>query len=74
MDFGANKTLVEIIREGALGGTYFGDIYSSVNGKWFKKSWKELLKELVKIKRIKELVIKYSSEVLLCKLLWYQCQ
>ena len=74
MDFGANKTLVEIIRGGALGGTYFGDIYSSVNGKWFKKSWKELLKELVKIKRIKELVIKYSSEVLLCKLLWYQCQ
>ena len=74
MDFGANKTLVEIIREGALEGTYFGDIYSSVNGKWFKKSWKELLKELVKIKRIKELVIKYSSEVLLCKLLWYQCQ
>ena len=74
MDFGANKTLVEIIREGALGGTYFGDIYSSVNGKWFKKSWKELLKELVKIKRIKELVIKYSSEVLWCKLLWYQCQ
>ena len=74
MDFGANKTLVEIIREGALGGTYFGDIYSSVNGKWFKKSWKELLKELVKIKRIKELVIKYSSEVLLCKLLWYQSQ
>ena len=74
MDFGANKTLVEIIREGALGGTYFGDIYSSVNGKWFKRSWKELLKELVKIKRIKELVIKYSSEVLLCKLLWYQCQ
>ena len=74
MDFGANKTLVEIIREGALGGTYFGDIYSSVNGKWFKKSWKELLKELVKIKRIKELVMKYSSEVLLCKLLWYQCQ
>ena len=74
MDFGANKTLVEIIREGALGGTYFGDIYSSVNGKWFKKSWKELLKELVKIKRIKELVIKYSSEVLLCKLLWCQCQ
>ena len=31
MDFGANKTPVEIIREGALGGTYFRDIYSSVN-------------------------------------------
>ena len=34
MDFGANKTLVEVIREGAFGGIYFGDIYSSVTGKW----------------------------------------
>ena len=41
MDFGANKTPVEIIREGAFGGSYFGDIYSIVNGKWYKKSWKE---------------------------------
>ena len=41
MDFGTNKTLVEIISEGALGGTYFRDIYSSVNGKWYRKSWKE---------------------------------
>ena len=41
MDFGANKTPVEIIREGAFGGTYFRDIYSGVTGKWYKKSWKE---------------------------------
>ena len=41
MDFGANKTLVEIIKEVAFGGTYFRHIYSSVNGKWYKKSWKE---------------------------------
>ena len=41
MDFGANKTPVEVIKEGAFGGTYFRDIYSSVNGKWYKKSWKE---------------------------------
>ena len=41
MDFGANKTSVEVIKEGAFGSTYFGDIYSSVNGKWYKKSWKE---------------------------------
>ena len=41
MDFGANKTSLEIIREGAFGGTYFRDIYSSVNRKWYKKSWKE---------------------------------
>ena len=41
MDFGANKTPVEIIKEGAFGGTYFRDIYSGINGKWYKKSWKE---------------------------------
>ena len=41
MDFGANKTPVEIIREGAFGGTYFRDIYSGINGKWYKKPWKE---------------------------------
>ena len=41
MDFGANKTPVEIIKEGAFGGTYFRDIYSSVNGKRYKKSFKK---------------------------------
>ena len=41
MDFGANKIPVEIIKEGTFGGTYFRDIYSNVNGKWYKKSWKE---------------------------------
>ena len=41
MDFGANKTPVEVIREGAFGGTYFRDIYSGINGKWYRKSWKE---------------------------------
>ena len=38
MDFGANKTPVEVIEKGAFGGTYFRDSYSSVNGKWYKKS------------------------------------
>ena len=38
MYFGANKTPVEIIREGAFGGTYFRDICSSVNNNWYKKS------------------------------------
>ena len=42
MDFGPNKTPVEVIKEGAFGGTYFRDIYSSVTEKWYKKSWKEL--------------------------------
>ena len=41
MDFGANKTPVEITKEGAFGGTYFRDIYSTVNGKWYRKSCKE---------------------------------
>ena len=41
MDFGVNKTLVEIIKEGAFRGTYFRDIYSNVNEKLYKKSWKE---------------------------------
>ena len=41
MEFDANKTAVEVIKESALGGTYFRDIYSGVTGKWYKKSWKE---------------------------------
>ena len=42
MDFGTNKTPVKIIKGGAFGGTYFRDIYSGVNGKWYKNSWKKL--------------------------------
>ena len=41
MNFTPNKTPVEIISEGAFGGTYFRDIYSGVNGKWYLNSWKE---------------------------------
>ena len=41
MHFGANKTPVEVIREGASGETYFRDIYSGINGKWYRKSLKE---------------------------------
>ena len=40
MDFGTNKKPVEIIKEVASGGTYFRDIYSGVNDKWYKNSWK----------------------------------
>ena len=36
MDFGTNKTPVEIIKEGSFGGTYFRDIYSGVNDKFMK--------------------------------------
>ena len=31
MDFSANKTPIEVIKEGGFGGTYFRDIYSKVN-------------------------------------------
>ena len=34
MNFGANKMLVEVIKEGAFGVTYFRDIYSGINDKW----------------------------------------
>ena len=41
MDLGANETPTEVIKEGAFGSTYFRDIYSSINGQWYKKTWKE---------------------------------
>ena len=58
MDTDTNKRPIEVIKEGGFGGTYFRDIYSGVNGKWYRKTWKELdkLKTLIKI--------------LLLKLLW----
>ena len=43
MDFGVIKTPVEISNEGAFGGTYFRDSYSSVNGKWHRKYGKSLI-------------------------------
>ena len=50
MDIGTNKIPVEVIKEGGFGGIYFRDIYSGVNGKWYRKTWKELdkLKTLIK--------------------------
>ena len=41
MNFSPNKTSIEIIKESAFGGTYFRDIYSGINEKWYKYSWKE---------------------------------
>ena len=41
MDFGANKTPIEGIREGAFGVTYFRDIYSGISEKWYRKLRKE---------------------------------
>ena len=41
MDFSPNKKPIGVIKEGAFGGTYFRDICSGINGKWYKKPWKE---------------------------------
>ena len=41
MNFSPNKTPIEIIKEGAFGGTYFRNIYSGVNEKLYKNLWKE---------------------------------
>ena len=38
MNFTPNKTPVEIISEGTFSGTYFRDIYSGVNVKWYQNS------------------------------------
>ena len=48
MDFGVNKKLTEVIKEGAFGGMQFRDIYSDVNGKWYRK----LSKDFDEIKNI----------------------
>ena len=44
MDFGTNKTPVEIVNEDFFGGT----VYSGINGKWYKNSWKkfDVLKDI----------------------------
>ena len=40
MDFKPIISPVEIIKKGAFEGTYFRDIYSRVNDKSYKNSWK----------------------------------
>ena len=42
MDFRPKITPIEVIKNGAFGGTYFRDIYPSVTDKWYKNSWKKL--------------------------------
>ena len=41
MKFRSNKTAIETIKESAFGGTYFSDIYSGINKKWYKTLRKE---------------------------------
>ena len=43
LNFSPNKTPIEIIKEGAFGGTYFRDICSGINEKWYKNSMKEFV-------------------------------
>ena len=40
--FWHKKDTVEVIKEGAFGGTYFRDIYSNVNERWYKKVMKRI--------------------------------
>ena len=42
MNFSRNKIRIEVIKEGAFEGAYFRDIYSGINKKWYKNSWKDL--------------------------------
>ena len=41
MNFKHSTSPVKVIKKGAFGGTYFRDIYSSVNDKCYEDSWKE---------------------------------
>ena len=41
MDFGPNISPVEVIKKGAFRGTYFRNIYSGVNDKFYKDIWKQ---------------------------------
>ena len=41
MEFHPNISPADVIKKGAFGGTYFRDIYSNDNGKFYKNSWKK---------------------------------
>ena len=43
MDFNPNKTPIQILKGGTFGGTCFRDVYSNINIKWYKNSWKEFI-------------------------------
>ena len=47
MDFGTNLTPIEDIRKDSFGSTYLGDIYSGVNHKFYKNSWKEFIAVII---------------------------
>ena len=43
MDYSPNETAIEVLREDAFVGTYFRDIYSSINGNGTKIQGKNLI-------------------------------
>ena len=53
-DIHPNISPVEIIKEGGFCGTYFREIYSGVNDKFYEKSWK-------KFKELKDIDKKYYA-------------
>ena len=48
MEFKPNISPGDVIKKGPFGGTYFRDIYSGLNNKWYRDSCKEF-KELKNI-------------------------
>ena len=49
-DFTPNISSIDVTKKGAFGGTYFRNIYSNVNNKLHKNTWKEF-KELKDINK-----------------------
>ena len=43
MNFSPNKTPIQVIEEGVFGVNHFRNIYSGINEKWYKNSWKEFV-------------------------------
>ena len=43
MDFSPNKIPIQTIKEGAFGGAFFREIYSNINEKGYRHSWKEFI-------------------------------
>ena len=58
MNFSPNKTPVKIIKESAFEGTYFRDIYSRINKKWYKNSWKEFV-------HLKILILNFMHQIIM---------
>ena len=67
MKFNPNKTPIEVIKKGTFGGTYFRDDYSGVDGKWYRKSWKDFdqLKILIKNFIVQIIMIAVSINMVL---------